>query len=34
MEELFETCGEYLALILFGGLILWVFQLLVQMTGG
>jgi hypothetical protein len=34
MEDLLEKYGELLALSIFGGLILGVFQLLLQMTGG
>lgn len=34
MEDVFEKCGEYVALMLFGGLILWVFQLWMQIVGG
>ena len=34
MDELFEKYGEFLALILFGGLILGIFQKLLQIAGG
>lgn len=34
MEELFETYGELISLLLFGCLILWIFHVILQVVGG
>lgn len=34
MQELMKKCGEILSLILFGGVILWVFEFLLSYVEG
>ncbi len=34
MEEIFTKYGEVLALVLFGGMILWLFQFILLILGG